>query len=224
MTHPPHAPPWIIGQIGQSLDGRIATVTGDSFYINGGDALDHLHGLRAGVDAVLVGAGTVLADDPQLTVRRVAGRSPARVVIDPRGRVPGSARVFADDGTARFVVHDAACAPVYPPGVVGIALPRHGPHLCCAMIAAALAARGMTRILVEGGAATLSAFIDAGMIDELHVLVAPLLLGSGKSGLTLAPITRLAEAKRPPTEIRLFPDGDVLFVCRLTPAGPQQGA
>src|ERR1044071_4782095 len=79
--------PFVIAQLGQSLDGRIATLSGDSKYINSASALDHLHRLRAQVDAVVVGVGTVVADDPQLTVRRVAGRSPARVVIDPRGRM-----------------------------------------------------------------------------------------------------------------------------------------
>ena len=77
--------PFVVAQLGQSLDGRIATVSGDSRGINGSDALDHLHALRASVDAVVVGVGTVIADDPQLTVRRVSGRHPARVVIDPAG-------------------------------------------------------------------------------------------------------------------------------------------
>ncbi len=107
----PLAPPWdkvfeairtgtvddmiIVGQIGQSIDGRIATATGHSKYINGPAGLDHLHRLRSLVDAVVIGVGTAIADDPQLTVRRVAGPHPVRVVIDPNGRLPASARVFA---------------------------------------------------------------------------------------------------------------------------------
>src|SRR5215470_3203097 len=94
----------IVGQVGQSLDGRIATVSGHSHYINGPDGLAHLHRLRALVDAVVVGIGTVLADDPQLTVRRVSGPHPARVVIDPNGRLPGSARLLAEDGRPVFVI------------------------------------------------------------------------------------------------------------------------
>lgn len=96
--------PMFIGQLGQSLDGRIATISGDSYYINGAEGLDHLHRLRASVDAVLVGAGTVAADNPQLTVRRCAGRNPARVVIDPRGRLDPAARWLADDGARRILV------------------------------------------------------------------------------------------------------------------------
>src|SRR6201991_2834844 len=78
----------VVGQLGQSLDGRIATETGHSHYINGPAGLAHLHRLRALVDAVVVGIGTALADNPQLTVRRVSGPHPARVVIDTRGRLP----------------------------------------------------------------------------------------------------------------------------------------
>ena len=79
--------PFVIAQLGQSLNGRIVTISGESRDINGAAALDHLHRLRAHVDAVVVGAGTIVADDPQLSVRRVAGKSPARVAIDPKGRL-----------------------------------------------------------------------------------------------------------------------------------------
>src|ERR1700752_47428 len=84
----------VVGQIGQSIDGRIATVTGHSKYINGPAGLAHLHRLRALVDAVLIGIGTAVADDPLLTVRRCAGPSPARIVIDPSGRLPATARLL----------------------------------------------------------------------------------------------------------------------------------
>jgi diaminohydroxyphosphoribosylaminopyrimidine deaminase/5-amino-6-(5-phosphoribosylamino)uracil reductase len=76
--------PFVVAQIGQSLDGRIATISGESRDINGAAALDHLHRIRANVDAVVVGASTIVADDPQLTVRRVEGKSPARVVCHER--------------------------------------------------------------------------------------------------------------------------------------------
>jgi len=85
-----------VGQIGQSLDGRVATETGHSHYINGPAGLAHLHRLRALVDAVVVGVGTALADDPQLTVRRVTGPQPARVVIDAGGRLPSGAPKMAN--------------------------------------------------------------------------------------------------------------------------------
>ena len=92
----------VVAQIGQSLDGRVATETGHSHYINGPAGLAHLHRLRALVDAVVIGAGTALADDPQLTVRRVSGPQPARVVIDARGRLPSGAKLLANDGVRRL--------------------------------------------------------------------------------------------------------------------------
>src|SRR5215470_16495550 len=100
----------VVGQSGQSIDARIATSTGHSHYINGQAGLLHLHRLRALVDAVVIGVGTAIADDPQLTVRRVTGPNPARVVVDPNGRLPSSARVLAADGVRRLVV-TAAGAP-----------------------------------------------------------------------------------------------------------------
>jgi len=98
----PSGRPMAVGQIGQSLDGRIATLSGHSRYINGPEGIAHLHRLRALVDAVVVGAGTVRADDPQLTVREVSGPNPVRVVIDPNGTLPAGSRVFIRDGV-RFI-------------------------------------------------------------------------------------------------------------------------
>src|SRR5262245_56335262 len=96
--------PLVIAQLGQSLDGRIATPTGASKYINGPIALDFLHHLRARVDAVVVGVSTVIADDPLLTVRRVPGQSPARIVIDPRGRMPEGAKCLSCDAAPTYVI------------------------------------------------------------------------------------------------------------------------
>src|SRR5581483_3715846 len=94
----------VVGQCGQSIDARIATPTGHSHYINGASGLAHLHRLRALVDAVVIGVGTAIADDPQLTVRRVEGPSPARVILDPTGRLPPTGRVLVGDGIRRIVV------------------------------------------------------------------------------------------------------------------------
>src|SRR5215471_9672118 len=94
----------VVAQLGQSIDGRIATTTGHSKYINGAAGLDHLHRLRALVDAIVVGVETAVCDDPELTVRRVAGPNPARVVIDPRGRLSATARLLRPDGARRIVV------------------------------------------------------------------------------------------------------------------------
>lgn len=206
--------PFVVAQLGQSLDGRIATPTGESRWINKDAALDHVHRLRATVDAVVVGVGTVIADDPLLNVRRVEGRHPARVVIDPSGRLPATARCLEGaDGVRRLVV--GAPGKGMPAGVEGIPLARRDGKLDPCEIAASLFAAGLKRLLIEGGAWTVSSFIDARAVDRLHVLVAPVILGSGKTGLDLAPIARLAEARRPVTSVHLLADGDVLFDCDL---------
>ena len=210
--------PFVVAQLGQSLDGRIALPSGESRWINRDAALDHVHRLRAAVDAVVVGVGTVVADDPLLNVRRVPGRNPARVVIDPSGRLSSTARCFADgDGAARYVVR--ASGGRTPPGVEAIHIDRVDGKLPPGAIVAALFARGLRRLLIEGGASTVSAFIEAGVVDRLHLLVAPVILGSGKTGLTLAPLARLADARRPATRVHVLSDGDVLFDCDLTSSG-----
>ncbi|MBK9083258.1 MAG: RibD family protein [Rhizobiales bacterium] len=213
--------PYVLAQLGQTLDGRIATISGESRWINGACALDHLHGLRAAADAVVVGVGTVIADDPQLTVRRVAGRSPARVVIDPNGRAAASARCFHCPEAPTFIVGPAD-RPT-PAGVGRIAVETADGALSPRAIVAALAAHGLKRLLIEGGSRTISAFMDEGMVDRLHVLVAPTIIGSGRSGLDLRPEGRLACALRPAARVTVFPDGDVLFDCDLRARASEGG-
>ena len=205
----------VVGQIGQSIDGRIATVTGHSKYINGPAGLAHLHRLRALVDAVLIGIGTAVADNPQLTVRRVAGPSPARVVLDPKGRLSPDARVLTDDGIRRLVLTAQGVRPQLPAGVEVVEVPAPNGEVAPSAILRALAERGLFRILVEGGAHTVSRFIAAGCIDRLHVMVAPIMLGAGQTGVTLKPIDRADQALRSPMQAHLIGD-EVLLDCDLT--------
>jgi diaminohydroxyphosphoribosylaminopyrimidine deaminase / 5-amino-6-(5-phosphoribosylamino)uracil reductase len=208
------ARPFVVAQLGQSLDGRIATPTGESRWINKDAALTHVHALRASVDAVMVGVGTVVADDPILNVRRVEGRNPARVVIDPKGRAPVNARCFdGADGARRLVVR--ACDAPVAPGVEEIRLDAPDGRLDPNAVNAALFALGLRRTLLEGGAWTVSDFINARAVDRLHVLVAPVILGSGKPGLSLTPIGPLKDALRPKATVHVLADGDVLFDCDL---------
>ena len=117
------------------------------------------------------------------------------------------------DGAECYVIR-ARPAPVQH-GVSEIIIPVVDGRLAPSAIVAALAARGLWKLLIEGGAATVSQFVDARALDRLHVLVAPVLLGRGKTGLDLAPIARLSDAIRPRTEVHLLSDGDVLFDCDL---------
>jgi len=205
---------FVIGQLGQSLDGRIATPTGASKYINGHEALCHLHRIRAEVDAVIVGIGTAIADDPRLTTRHIDGPNPVRVVIDPNGRLPAGLTMLHDNAAPVLVV---TCPGGTVPeqaealelaGGTGGSIPPEA-------IIRALAARGMRRLLVEGGAETLARFLNATAIDELHLMVAPIVLGSGKTGLNLAPISDLDEAIRPLVRTMRFKDGDMLCMCDM---------
>lgn len=205
-----------IAQLGQSLDGRIATHSGASHYINGLESRVHLHRLRALVDGVLVGAGTVAADDPQLSVRHVAGRNPCRVVFDPRGRLAAGHRVFQSDEapTLHLVAHGAPRLAGVGRHVERLELPAGPQGVTPRAILIALAERGLTRVLIEGGGVTVSRFVGADVLHRLHLLVAPLLIGSGRPGLRLPPIDTLDQARRPPS--RCFPCGDdTLFDLRL---------
>lgn len=201
-----------VGQLGQSLDGRIATRSGRSHYITGPQGLLHLHRLRAVADAVVVGAATVAADDPQLTVRRCPGDNPVRVVIDPSGRLAGSHRVF-DDGQARsLVLRDAATAPETGSTIALAGTPAGiAPH----DILAALAARGLNRVLIEGGATTITRFLAAGALNTLHIVVAPLILGAGRDAFALPGVDSLDEVPRMPVRHHRLGD-DMLFVLHLS--------
>ena len=203
----------VIGQLGQSLDGRIATPTGHSHYINGPAGIEHLHRIRSLVDVVLVGAGTAVADDPQLTVRRVEGPHPARAVLDPNRRLPATARMFASDGVRRLVLTAGDTASPAP-GVEVIALQRTDGQIEPATVLAALSERGFKRILIEGGADTVSRFIAARCLDRLHVVVAPMILGSGRTGISLPPIQTCDEALRLPMRVHQLGD-EVLYDCDL---------
>lgn len=206
--------PVVIGQLGQSLDGRIATPTGASKYINGKEALAHLHRIRAEVDAVIIGVGTAIADDPQLTTRHVPGPNPVRVVLDPHGRMPRDLTLLSDGAAPVLAISCEDVAPV--PGAEQIAMPCDGTaRIDPQAIVAKLAGRGLRRILIEGGAETLARFLNAKAIGELHLMLAPIILGSGKTGLNLAPIKALDQALRPTVRTMRFRDGDMLCMCDM---------
>ena len=167
--HRPH----VVWKVATTLDGRVAAADGTSRWITGPDARAAVHRLRATCDAVLVGSGTALADDPQLTVRdaegRNADRQPLRVVLDRRSRVPATARVH--DAAARTLVSRAAT-----PGA----------------LLAELFDSDVRRVLLEGGPTLAAAFLAAGLVDEAVVHVAPVLLGAGApmvGGLGISTIT-----------------------------------
>lgn len=201
----------VVAHLAQSLDGRIALPDGRSRWISGEADLDHTHALRALCDAVLVGAHTVEVDDPQLTVRRCPGPHPLRVVLDPLARLSADRAVFRDDApTVRITT-----VPCDDPRAV--VLPATDGAIPPALVLAHLRARGVRRLLVEGGGVTVSGFVAAGCVDRLHLVVAPVLLGAGRPGLALpAPLAdSLAACPRPATTAHLL-GPDVLLDCALT--------
>ena len=205
--------PRTLAHLGQSLDGRIATEDGDSYYVTGEANILHLHRLRALSDAVIVGAGTVLHDDPQLTTRRAPGDNPVRVVIDTERRLEGHYRVFTDGVAPTWVVSRAGAgagsAPL-PAQVRVLEIETESAQIPPAAVVSALRAEGLHSLFVEGGGVTVSRFLAAGVLDRLQVAVAPLIIGSGRPAFTLPPVASLAEARRPPC--RRFDMGeDMLF-------------
>lgn len=195
----------VIGRLAQTLDGRIATASGSSQWIGGQEDLVHTHRLRALCDAVVVGAGTVQADDPRLTTRLVAGPNPVRVVLDPDRRLGTAFQVFQDSAAETILVtirdggfaHGRAEVARLPRG-------RAGPSLSALL--EMLAARGLTRVFVEGGGRTVSAFLAGGYLDHLHLTVAPLILGSGRPAFSLPEVPSIADALR--FEWRVWPLGN----------------
>jgi diaminohydroxyphosphoribosylaminopyrimidine deaminase/5-amino-6-(5-phosphoribosylamino)uracil reductase len=209
--------PLTLAHLGQSLDGCIATASGDSYYVTGPDNVRHLHRLRALADAIVVGAGTVARDDPQLTVRHVDGSSPVRVVLDPSARLDAQRRVFIDGAAPTLVVHaDGVAAPV-PGKAEVLRVPAERGRLKLDVLLARLHERGLFSVFVEGGGETVSRFLEAGLLDRLHVAIAPLLTGSGRPGLTLPARDRIAECLRPAHRVFAM-GGDVLFDCDLRAA------
>lgn len=170
----------VLGHLGQSLDGYIATASGHAANLTGPENHDHIHRLRALADAIVVGAGTVAADNPRLTTRRVVGPSPVRVVLDQRARLDSERTLFRDGAAATLVFSEfegknpgAAERLVLKPFSMQAVLRELG-------------RRGLKRIFVEGGGITVSRLMAQGLLDRLQICVAPILLGRGIRGLDLA--------------------------------------
>jgi diaminohydroxyphosphoribosylaminopyrimidine deaminase/5-amino-6-(5-phosphoribosylamino)uracil reductase len=186
LTKVRHNRPMVTLKIASSLDGRIATKSGDSKWITGELARAHGHRLRATHDAILVGSGTVLADDPELTCRLpgLEDRSPVRVVIDGRLRTPLSSKLVATAGKPTRTVlitgrgRKEERQPYADAGVEVLAVitDEHG-HPNPPYVMAALAELGLTRVLIEGGAAVAAAYIKAGLVDRIHWFRAPGVIG-----------------------------------------------
>jgi riboflavin-specific deaminase-like protein len=190
------ARPLTVGHLGQSLDGCIATASGDSYYVTGPDNVVHLHRLRALCDAVVVGAGTIERDDALLTVRHVEGPNPVRVILDPNRRLGAERRVFGPDAPTLLITSAGLERNNARVEAEVVGVPASGGKLDLRVVLAELRARGLLAVFVEGGGATVSSFLEAGLLDRLQIAVAPLVTGSGRPGLTLSARDKIAACAR----------------------------
>ena len=189
--------PFLSLKLAMSLDGRTAMASGESRWITGPQARADVHRLRAEAGAVLTSSDTVLADDPELSVRLPEAdaegwRQPDRIVLDSRARVPATAKVWQDGARRLWLTGSAAAAPA---GVEVAVLPSGADgHVALPAVLAHLAAREVNEVLVECGPRLAGAFLRAGLVDELVVYTAPKLLGDAARGLVHLPgLERLAE-------------------------------
>ena len=181
--------PFTILKAGMTLDGKIATARGESQWITDEAARIHAHRLRAGVDAILVGIGTVLRDDPTLTARlsddplRLAARQPLRIVVDSRLRVPLKAAVLQDQQAARTLIATTTLAParkidlLRSRGVDVLVLPKIGGHVALPVLWTRLGQLGVTNLLIEGGSDLNAAVLSGQLAQRFMCYIAPLLLG-----------------------------------------------
>jgi diaminohydroxyphosphoribosylaminopyrimidine deaminase/5-amino-6-(5-phosphoribosylamino)uracil reductase len=178
--------PFVTVKFAQTLDGRIATATGHSRWISSPPSLRFAHRLRSGHDAILVGAGTVFIDDPELTCRLVRGRNPLRIVVDSQLRISPGARIFKQQKEVPTIVAttrrtaDERRRPFEEKGieVLEIGEDRTG-RVDLHMLLAALGKREISSLLVEGGAAVITAFLREKLADRLVVIIAPKITGEG---------------------------------------------
>jgi len=195
--------PLVLVKWAMTLDGRLASASGDSRWVSGPAARTRVHELRDRVDAVLVGAGTVLADDPALTVRlERPGRNPLRVVVDTHGRTPARARVFTDGAAPTLLAVGESARGLERPGAEVLVLPERDGRVDLAALLAALGARGVLEVLCEAGGTLGGALLSQGLAGRVAVFVAPKLVGgdgptpwAGRGRATMAAALALGDVR-----------------------------
>jgi len=183
--------PFVTAKFAISLDGKIATKSGDSKWISGSEARKYIHNLRYGADAIMAGVNTVLADDPQLTARCCGGRGgtarkqPLRVIVDSKGRTPLTARVFSEPGKTLLalgkVVKPEEKSAFAEVGAELLELPSAEGWVDLEKLLKALGEREITSVLVEGGGILLGSLFDCRLVDKVIAFIAPVIIGGSKA-------------------------------------------
>lgn len=217
-THRCLGRPAVILKAAATLDGKLATSSGDSRWISCEASRARAHAMRAHADAVLIGVGTVLADDPLLTVRHVDGPDPIRVVMDSSLRIPLESRLVTSAATAPLVI---AHTSTDPNKIAALESIDGVTTLNCSAgeegrvdpedMLSRLGGMGILEILVEGGATVLGAFVAAGLADRFALFLAPKLLGSGLSWLQFSGVGDIASATRTQIDRVTRIDEDILL-------------
>ena len=182
---------FLIGQIGQSLDGKIALNNGNSHYINEKESILYLHCLRAVCDGVLVGVNTVIKDNPLLTTRKIKGSSPVRLIIDPSLKLSNKYKIFKDNNQNIIFTNSNKQKKINNTLIVKFPKKNFTNN-----IFKYLKKTSFKNILVEGGPTTLSNFIEMKLLNYMQFIISPTLIGSGIDSLKLKPITNLKNAIR----------------------------
>jgi diaminohydroxyphosphoribosylaminopyrimidine deaminase/5-amino-6-(5-phosphoribosylamino)uracil reductase len=189
--------PFVTVKYAMSLDGKIATRSGDSKWISGDNGRHYVHNLRYESDAIMVGANTILADDPHLTARCASGRGgtvrkqPLRVVVDGKGRIPHTARVIEEPGKTLLVLGQSSKSKEVAASVQAGAELLELPLLAEGQVdleelLKLLGERGITSVLVEGGGILIGSLFDQGLVDRVVVIIAPIIIGGEKAKIAVS--------------------------------------
>ena len=181
----------LIGQIGQSIDGKIALNNGKSHYINEKESIIYLHCLRSISDGVLVGVNTIIKDNPLLTTRKIKGQNPTRLIIDPSLKLTNKYKIFKDNNKNIIFTNSSKRKKLY--NTIIVKFPKKNFTL---NIYKYLKKTSLKTILIEGGPTTLSHFIELKLINYMQFIISPTIIGSGIDSLKLKPITTLKNAIR----------------------------
>ncbi len=213
--------PYVVLKAAQTLDGRIADANGASKWITGPDARTWVHALRSESNAVLIGSGTAIADNPSLTVRRVEGRQPLRVVLDRRLRIAENASLLTDGAQDQTIIffsiaeeNEKKRERIAKAGCRLIALPEGGAEEHLKFVLQKLGSLGVAQVLVEGGTEIFSAFLQYDLADKIAVFIAPKIFGKGGPAFSIPGFTAEAPLKFSNYAWRQISD-DLLFESEL---------